>query len=82
MRRPALSRPLFVAFSALAAPAAAFAHPGHDGGHDGGLTWDFVGEVLHRLSSLYHLAPAVLVGLLVLGLWKLARNKRGADRKE
>jgi hydrogenase/urease accessory protein HupE len=82
MSRPALLRRLFVSSAALAAPAAAFAHPGHDGGHDGGLTWDFVGEVLHRLSSPYHLAPAVLVGLLVLGIWKLARNKRDSAEKK
>lgn len=82
MRRPALPRLLSVAFAALAAPAAAFAHPGHDGGHDGGLTWDFVGEVLHRLSSPYHLAPAAIAALVVFGLWKLARHKRGAGRKE
>ena len=79
MRRPVLFRHIAAFFVALF-PAAAFAHPGHDGGHD--LTWDFVGELLHRLSSPYHLAPVAIAGLIAFGVWKLARRKRDAEDKE
>jgi hydrogenase/urease accessory protein HupE len=81
MRPLPLFRRLLVSFSTLV-PAVAFAHPGHDGGHDGGLTWDFVGEVMHRLGSPYHLAPTVVVGLLAFGIWKLTRHKRDAAEKK
>jgi len=42
-------------------PAAAFAHPGHDGGHD--LTWDFSGGFAHPLGGLDHLLAMITVGL-------------------
>lgn len=54
------------------------AHPGHDGGHD--LTWDFVGEVLHYLTSPYHLVPVAAVGVAG-GLWLWMRSRREAVAK-
>lgn len=58
------------------------AHPGHDGGHGDGLTWDFVGEVLHRLSSPYHLAPAVALGMIAVVVWRKVRAKRERDARD
>lgn len=43
-------------------PAAAFAHPGHDGGH--GLTWDFAGGFSHPVFGLDH-----LLAMLAVGIW-------------
>ena len=73
MHLPALSRRL-VSCLFFSAPVVALAHPGHDGGHD--LTWDFVGEVLHRLGSPYHMAPALLLGAVVVLAWRKTRTKR------
>jgi urease accessory protein len=46
----------------LLLPSAAFAHPGHDGGHD--LSWDFSGGFAHPLFGLDH-----LIAILAVGLW-------------
>jgi urease accessory protein len=43
-------------------PAAAFAHPGHDGGHD--LSWDFAGGFSHPVFGLDH-----LLAMLAVGIW-------------
>lgn len=78
-----LLRPVLVFGAAVAAlPVAAFAHPGHDGDHGGGLTWDFAGEVLHRLSSPYHLAPAVIAGGVAIFAWRKLRVKRARDEAD
>lgn len=81
MSLPSFARPALLACAALL-PMTAFAHPGHDGGHDGGLTWDFVGEVLHRLTSPYHLAPLLAAAVALLLVMRLAksRNARRAPR--
>lgn len=42
-------------------PAAAAAHPGHDGGHD--LTWDFSGGFAHPVLGFDHLLAAIAVGI-------------------
>lgn len=82
-RSPSLIRRVSgFALAALLPVTSALAHPGHDGDHGGGLTWDFVADVLHRLSSPYHLAPAVIVGLLALGIWRFARGKRDRIAKK
>jgi hydrogenase/urease accessory protein HupE len=60
-------------------PSVALAHPGHDGGHD--LTWDFVGEVIHYLTSPYHLVPVVAFGA-VGGAWLCMRNRKTARAKQ
>lgn len=75
MNFPAHFRRLAFFFATLT-PAVVFAHPGHDGDHGGGLTWDFVSEALHRLTSPYHLAPAVFVGVLAIFAWRKWRAKR------
>lgn len=71
-----------VLFAALT-PTVVFAHPGHDGDHGGGLTWDFVSEALHRLTSPYHLAPAVVAAVLTLIALRLVtiRRNRAARRR-
>lgn len=76
-----LARTMSLACAAFL-PATAFAHPGHDGGHDGGLTWDFVGDMLHRLGSPYHLAPvlgAAVLTLVVLRLVISRKNRASAN---
>ena len=75
MRLPTLANRVLVTLAALS-PASAFAHPGHDGGHDGGLTWDFAGEVLHRLTSPYHLAPVFAAAVLTLVVLRLVMSKK------
>ena len=59
------SRPAarFLKISAVLAllPAAASAHPGHDGGHD--LTWDFSGGFDHPLGGIDHMLAMIAVGL-------------------
>ena len=52
-------------------PAVAFAHPGHDGGHD--LTWDFSGGFGHPISGLDHVLAMVAVGLWAAQLGGRAR---------
>jgi hypothetical protein len=58
-------------------PLAALAHPGHDDDH--GLTWDFAGEVVHHLTTPYHVLPAIALGALVMLAWRLIRAKRERD---
>lgn len=71
MKTAALSR--IVKFGALltALPVAAFAHPGHDGGH--GLEWDFAGGFAHPLFGLDHLLAMVAVGVWAAQLGGRAR---------
>lgn len=61
-------------------PLVAFGHPGHDGDH--GLTWDFMGDVVHHLTTPYHVLPAVAFGVVAVLAWRLIRAKRdNAKRK-
>ena len=61
-------------------PPAAFAHPGHDGDH--GLTWDFMGEVVHHLTTPYHVLPALGLGAVVVLAWRLIRAKRDDAKRK
>jgi hydrogenase/urease accessory protein HupE len=79
---PCLGRIFGFVFLGAMTASQALAHPGHDGEHGGGLTWDFIGEVLHRLSSPYHLGPAVVVGVIALVVWRKVRAKRERDSGE
>ena len=63
-------------------PSVVFAHPGHDGDHGGGLVWDFVGEVVHRLSHPYHLLPTLGLALLFVFGWRMLRAKRRGGSAE
>lgn len=81
MSLPSFARPALLACAALL-PMTAFAHPGHDGGHDGGLTWDFIGETLHRLTSPYHLAPALIAGAVAVFAWRKLRAKTKRTERE
>ncbi|MBC8011154.1 MAG: hypothetical protein H7067_13780 [Burkholderiales bacterium] len=72
----------FAVLAATLTPAVVFAHPGHEGGHGDGLTWDFVSEALHRLTSPYHLAPAVIVGMITILAWRKFRAKRHGDARK
>lgn len=58
---------------AVLAPSVVFAHPGHDGGHGDGLTWDFVGGFGHPIGGLDHLLAMVAVGLWAAQLGGRAR---------
>jgi hydrogenase/urease accessory protein HupE len=73
---PALRR-LVLASLALS-PTLAFAHPGHDGDHGGGLTWDFAGSALHVLTSPAHLLPLVATAAGVLGVFFWLRGRSRA----
>lgn len=57
------------------APSIALAHPGHDGDH-GGLSWDFTAELVHYLTSPYHVLPAVLLGAVSVLAWRYFRSDR------
>jgi urease accessory protein len=72
MTLPARFRRLFFILAALA-PSVVFAHPGHDGGHGDGLTWDFVGGFGHPIGGLDHLLAMVSVGLWAAQLGGRAR---------
>jgi hydrogenase/urease accessory protein HupE len=61
-------------------PLAAFAHPGHDGDH--GLTWDFMGEVVHHLTTPYHVLPAVAFGAVAVLAWRHLRAKRNDAKRK
>lgn len=76
-----LHRALAVALP-VGSTAAVFAHPGHDGDHGGGLTWDFVGETVHRLVHPYHAVPAFAVAALTLGILFYARFRAKNKRRE
>lgn len=67
----ALRSVVFVGLAAL--PAVVFAHPGHDGDHGGGLTWDFSAGFAHPVGGLDH-----LLAMIAVGLW--AAQFRGAAR--
>lgn len=60
----------FAAIIALL-PAAASAHPGHDGGHD--LSWDFAGGFAHPVFGLDHLLAMIAVGIWAAQLGGRAR---------
>lgn len=57
------------------APSIALAHPGHDGDH-GGLSWDFTAELVHYLTSPYHMLPAVVLGAVAVLAWRHFRSDR------
>jgi hydrogenase/urease accessory protein HupE len=59
----------------LAAPALAFAHPGHEGGHD--FEWDFGHFASHPLATT--LCVAVLA-ISVWAVWRLVKSKPAAAR--
>jgi hydrogenase/urease accessory protein HupE len=67
---------------ALLLASTAQAHPGHDGDHGGGLTWDFTGQLVHILTSPYHMLPATVTGVLAFYCWKRIRAKRDASRSD
>lgn len=73
----ALPRQFSLTLGALAclATSPALAHPGHDGDH-GGLSWDFTAELVHYLTSPYHLLPAVLLGTVAVIAWRRFRSER------
>lgn len=82
MRYPSLIRlALNLALPAVTV-STAFAHPGHDGDHGGGLTWDFVGETLHRLVHPYHALPAFAAAGLLIGALLWVRSRQKAKRRE
>lgn len=54
-------RALALPAAAVAVPASAFAHPGHDGGD---FTWDFSAGFAHPLSGWDH-----LLAMLAVGIW-------------
>jgi urease accessory protein len=62
--------PVCLALLGAFAPAAAWAHPGHDG-HD--VTWDFTSGFMHPLSGLDHLVAMVAIGLWAAQLGGRAR---------
>ncbi len=64
-------RRLAFALVGFLAPLAAFAHPGHDGGHD--LEWDFGSGFLHPFTGLDHMLAMVAVGLWAAQLGGRAR---------
>ena len=70
--------------SVVLLPSVVFAHPGHDGDHGGGLTWDFAGSILHVLTSPYHLLPLVAAAAGVLGMfvWLRGRGRAKATQTE
>lgn len=76
-----LRRPLAFALPLLAA-SSALAHPGHDGDHGGGLTWDFVGEVVHRLVHPYHVLPVLAVAGLIIWALRSTRADKKEDRRD
>lgn len=62
MKRLLASRLLKLGAVLAVLPAAALAHPGHDGGHD--LTWDFSSGFSHPLGGIDH-----FLAMLVVGIW-------------
>ena len=84
MNLPRRFRRAFASSLVALCPVVAFGHPGHDGDHGDGLTWDFAADVLHRLTSPYHLAPvlaAAALGVIALRLIS-ARKNRASVRHE
>jgi urease accessory protein len=66
-------RRVFLSLLAVVLPTAAFAHPGHDGDHGGGLTWDFSAGFAHPLGGLDHVLAMVAVGIWAAQLGGRAR---------
>jgi hypothetical protein len=67
-------RPLLLA-AAIACPALAHAHPGHDGDH--GLVWDFDHLAAHPLATI------LCFTVLTVGAWNLGlflRSRRAKAR--
>ena len=81
MKTPSTFRHAALAIFALI-PSVLFAHPGHDGDHGGGLVWDFVGEVAHRLTHPYHLLPTLGLGIAAVLVIRAIRAKRRAGSTE
>lgn len=73
MKTTSLIRNFASSAAALMVASVAHAHPGHDGDHGGGLTWDFTGGALHPLGGLDHLLAMVAVGLWAAQLGGRAR---------
>ena len=73
MKSSALLRPLALPAVALFFASTAHAHPGHDGDHGGGLTWDFTGGLMHPLGGLDHLLAMVAIGIWAAQLGGRAR---------
>jgi hydrogenase/urease accessory protein HupE len=71
--KPSIVRRLALA-AVFFSPLAAFAHPGHDGGHD--LEWDTSHFAAHPVATLLG------VGVLAAGIWtvvQLIRSRRAKD---
>jgi hypothetical protein len=79
MKITALFRPLALPAAAFLFVSKAHAHPGHDGEHGGGLTWDFTGGLVHVLTSPYHMVPALVTGALAFYFWRRMRAKRAGS---
>ncbi len=73
MKIPSIARSFTYASVTLLLTATAQAHPGHDGDHGGGLTWDFTGGLVHPLGGLDHLLAMVAVGVWAAHLGGRAR---------
>ncbi|MEO0055864.1 MAG: hypothetical protein RLZZ50_1811, partial [Verrucomicrobiota bacterium] len=56
------------------------AHPGHDGDH-GGLSWDFTADLVHYLTSPYHLLPAAAAGIVATLAWRYFRSNRKETKR-
>jgi hydrogenase/urease accessory protein HupE len=65
---------------AVFAPSLALAHPGHDGDH-GGLSWDFTADLVHYLTSPYHLLPAAAAGIVATLAWRYFRSNRKETKR-
>ncbi|MEY4489878.1 MAG: hypothetical protein RIQ79_2386, partial [Verrucomicrobiota bacterium] len=73
MKTSALLRSLALPAAALLFVSKAYAHPGHEGDHGGGLTWDFSGGFMHPLGGLDHVLAMVAVGIWAAQLGGRAR---------
>lgn len=73
MKIPSIVRLSCYASTALLLTTTANAHPGHDGEHGGGLTWDFTGGLLHPLGGIDHLLAMIAVGIWAAQLGGRAR---------
>ena len=65
--------PHVLTFATLTAPAALFAHPGHDGDHD--FTWDFSHLAAHPVATFF---CATVLGVAV---WAIVRATRSSNKK-
>jgi len=64
MKKTTILRHFGMAAVASLLVSIAQAHPGHEGDHGGGLSWDFAGGFGHPLGGLDH-----LLAMLAVGLW-------------